>query len=100
MALRIIGIDIGGTKCAVSILSDGVVKEVGRFPTQDFATTFQWFRQQVAQLAPGPEVVLGYPAGAHWMPSEGLFYAHPIYLAGWIWIFVVPLPISSAVALS
>ena len=83
MALKIIGIDIGGTKCAVSILSDGVVKEVGRFPTQDFATTFQWFHQQVAQLVPGPEVVFGISCGGPLDAKRGIILCPP-NLPGWV----------------
>jgi glucokinase len=37
---RIVGFDIGGTKCAVSRVRGGVVEEVARIETRDFPTTF------------------------------------------------------------
>ena len=39
--VQVIGLDIGGTKCAVSVLREGgTVDEVGRFPTRDFEATW------------------------------------------------------------
>ena len=57
--VQIIGIDIGGTKCAVSILRGGAVVEIDRFPTQDYAASFArfrktvegWFDEVIAELA-------------------------------------------------
>ncbi len=37
---EILGLDIGGTKCAVSILADGRVTELDRFATEDFEPSF------------------------------------------------------------
>jgi glucokinase len=37
---RIVGIDIGGTKCAVSRVRGGAVEEIARIDTRDFPTTF------------------------------------------------------------
>ncbi len=36
----VIGVDLGGTKCAVSVFHDGSVNEVARFPTRHFEPTF------------------------------------------------------------
>lgn len=37
---RIVGLDIGGTKCAVSRVRSGAVEEIARIETRDFPTTF------------------------------------------------------------
>jgi glucokinase len=82
LAVQIIGIDIGGTKCAVSVLRDGAVVEVDRFPTQDFAATFARFRRTVASLAPGPDVVFGISCGAPLDAARGVIL-NPPNLPGW-----------------
>jgi len=81
--LQIIGIDIGGTKCAVSVLRDGVVQEVARFATQDFAATFRRWREEVQQLAPGPEVVFGISCGGPLDAKRGIILCPP-NLPGWV----------------
>jgi len=79
---QIIGIDIGGTKCAVSVLHDGAVKEVDRFPTQDFAATFARFRKTVEGLTPGPDVVFGISCGGPLDANRGVIL-NPPNLPGW-----------------
>jgi len=79
---KIIGIDIGGTKCAVSILHDGVVEEIARFSTKDFATTFHWFRDRVEELAPGAVPVFGISCGGPLDAKRGLILSPP-NLPGW-----------------
>jgi glucokinase len=81
--VKIVGIDIGGTKCAVSVLRDGVVEEVARFPTQDFPATFDRFRQEVEQLVPGPDVVFGISCGGPLDARRGVILCPP-NLPGWV----------------
>lgn len=83
MATHIIGIDIGGTKCAVSVLRDGAVVEVDRFPTQDYAATFARFRQTVAALKPGPDAVFGISCGGPLDAGRGVILCPP-NLPGWV----------------
>jgi glucokinase len=79
----IIGIDIGGTKCAVSVLRDGAVVEVDRFPTQDYAATFARFRKTVEGLKPGPDVVFGISCGGPLDAARGIILCPP-NLPGWV----------------
>ena len=81
--MQIIGIDIGGTKCAVGVLRDGAVVEVDRFPTQDYAATFVRFRQAVAALQPGPDVVFGISCGGPLDATRGVILCPP-NLPGWV----------------
>lgn len=81
--MQIIGIDIGGTKCAVGVLRDGAVVEVDRFPTQDYATTFARFQQTVAALKPGPDVVFGISCGGPLDAAQGVILCPP-NLPGWV----------------
>jgi len=75
--VQIIGIDIGGTKCAVSVLRDGVVQEVARFPTQDYAATFRRFQAEVQRLAPSPDVVFGISCGGPLDAKRGIILCPP-----------------------
>lgn len=83
MATQIIGIDIGGTKCAVSVWRGGKVKEVDRFPTQDFKATFARFRKTVEGLKPGKEVVFGISCGGPLDAKRGVILSPP-NLPGWV----------------
>ena len=87
LAVQIIGIDIGGTKCAVSVLRDGKVEEVDQFPTQDYAATFARFRKTVEVLKPGPDVVFGISCGGPLDAARGLILCPP-NLPGWVDIAV------------
>ena len=81
--MQIIGIDIGGTKCAVSVLRDGTVEEVDRFPTQDFAATFRWFRQTVQSLNLAADAVFGISCGGPLDAGRGVILCPP-NLPGWV----------------
>ena len=81
--MQIIGIDIGGTKCAVSVLRDGAVEEVDRFPTQDYAATFARFRKTVEGLEPEPGVVFGISCGGPLDAARGVILSPP-NLPGWV----------------
>lgn len=81
--MQIIGIDIGGTKCAVSVLRNGRVEEVDRFPTQDFPATFARFRKAVEGLKPGADVVFGISCGGPLDAGRGIILCPP-NLPGWV----------------
>jgi len=81
--VQIIGIDIGGTKCAVSVLRGSAVAEVDRFPTQDYAATFARFRKTVEGLKPGPDVVFGISCGGPLDAARGIIL-NPPNLPGWL----------------
>jgi glucokinase len=81
--VQIIGIDIGGTKCAVSVLRDGAVEEVDRFPTVDYAATFARFRKTVEGLEPEPGVVFGISCGGPLDAARGVILSPP-NLPGWV----------------
>lgn len=80
--MQIIGIDIGGTKCAVGVLREGGVDEVDRFPTQDFAATFARFRKTVEGLKPDPAAVFGISCGGPLDAARGVIL-NPPNLPGW-----------------
>ena len=81
--MQIIGIDIGGTKCAVSVLRNGRVEEVDRFPTQDYPATFARFRKTVEGLKPGTDVVFGISCGGPLDAAGGIILCPP-NLPGWV----------------
>lgn len=81
--MQIIGIDIGGTKCAVSVLRGGKVVEIDRFPTQDHAATFARFQKTVEGLKPGPDVVFGISCGGPLDAARGVIL-NPPNLPGWV----------------
>ena len=81
--MQIIGIDIGGTKCAVGVLRNGAVEEVDRFPTSGYAATFARFREAVTLLKPGPDVVFGISCGGPLDAVRGII-RNPPNLPGWV----------------
>lgn len=81
--MEIIGIDIGGTKCAVSVWRDGRVEEVDRFATQDHAATFARFCRTVEGLKPGADVVFGISCGGPLDAARGVILCPP-NLPGWV----------------
>lgn len=83
MATQIIGIDIGGTKCAVSLLRSGRVEEMDRFPTQDYPATFARFRKTIEGLKPGAGVAFGISCGGPLDAAGGVILCPP-NLPGWV----------------
>jgi len=81
--LNFIGIDIGGTKCAVSI-PDGPtrVREVARWATTDVHATLTRIYAEVAKLQPTPATVLGVSCGGPLDATQGLILSPP-NLPGW-----------------
>jgi glucokinase len=61
---RIIGLDLGGTKCAVAVLREGGrVEEVARVATGEFDATFRQLTDAVAALGSGPPTCFGISCG-------------------------------------
>jgi glucokinase len=81
--MNIIGLDIGGTKCALSV-PDGPdrVREVVRFATTDVRGTLDRFFAEIAKLAPGRDSVFGVSCGGPLDSAKGLILSPP-NLPGW-----------------
>lgn len=81
--MNIIGVDIGGTKCALSV-PDGPerVKEVARFATTTFRETRDRLDAEIAKLAPGRDTVFGVSCGGPLDAKRGLILSPP-NLPGW-----------------
>jgi glucokinase len=82
-APTLIGIDLGGTKCAVSVPAGAHgVREVARFPTAGPDATLARIHDEVAKLGPGPDVVFGVSCGGPLDALAGLILSPP-NLPGW-----------------
>ena len=81
--MNIIGLDIGGTKCAVSV-PDGPdrVREVVRFATTDVRGTLDRFYAEITKLKPARDTVFGVSCGGPLDSGKGLILSPP-NLPGW-----------------
>lgn len=81
--MNLIGVDIGGTKCALGV-PDGAdgVREVVRFATTDVNGTLARFYTEIAKLAPTPDTVFGVSCGGPLDSKRGLILSPP-NLPGW-----------------
>lgn len=81
--MTIIGVDIGGTKCALSV-PDGTdkVREVARFNTTDVNGTLDRIYAEIRKLGPAPDVVFGVSCGGPLDSKKGLILSPP-NLPGW-----------------
>jgi glucokinase len=81
--MNIIGLDIGGTKCAVSV-PDGPdrVREVVRFATTDVRGTLDRLFAEVAKLHPPRDTVFGVSCGGPLDSTKGVILSPP-NLPGW-----------------
>lgn len=80
---KIIGIDIGGTKCAVSRLhSSDEVEEVVRLTTTDFPGTFPRLVDEIAKLSPDSDTIFGISCGGPLDSRTGRILSPP-NLPGW-----------------
>lgn len=81
--MNIIGVDIGGTKCALSV-PDGAdrVKEVARFATTDVTGTREQIFSEIAKLAPARDTRFGVSCGGPLDAKRGLILSPP-NLPGW-----------------
>lgn len=76
--MNVIGIDIGGTKCAVSRLTeDGRVVELERFQTQGRELTLQTLVERVAAIGPGRNPHFGISCGGPLDAERGVVLAPP-----------------------
>jgi glucokinase len=81
--MKVIGIDIGGTKCALSLLGNGgEIHEIERFPTLDLTGTLARFKDAIACAQPGPEPLFGISCGGPLDTGRGLILSPP-NLPGW-----------------
>lgn len=82
-ATQIIGLDIGGTKCAVSHLVGDRVVEVLRIPTGDFASTFGTLCDGVRQLRDRRPVAIGVSCGGPLDSRRGVILSPPNLHDSW-----------------
>lgn len=81
--MSIIGLDIGGTKCAVVKATDaGAIERTIRFGTTSSAETQERLWRAVAELDPGPAPVFGISCGGPLDSAAGLILSPP-NLPGW-----------------
>lgn len=81
--MNIIGVDIGGTKCALSVpVGAERVREVVRFPTTDVQGTLERIYAEIARLAPAADTVFGVSCGGPLDSKRGLVLSPP-NLPGW-----------------
>lgn len=81
--MTIIGLDIGGTKCAVLKADDsGAIQRTIRFQTKGAAETQERLWRAVAELGPGPAPVFGVSCGGPLDSAAGLILSPP-NLPGW-----------------
>ncbi|MBN8526828.1 MAG: ROK family protein [Planctomycetes bacterium] len=81
--MSIIGLDIGGTKCAVVKATDaGAIERTIRFGTTTSAETQERLWRAVAELDPGPAPVFGISCGGPLDSATGLILSPP-NLPGW-----------------
>ncbi|NRA39725.1 MAG: ROK family protein [Planctomycetes bacterium] len=81
--MTIIGLDIGGTKCAVVRATDaGKIEQCIRFATMDAARTQEKLYAAVAELIPGEAPVFGISCGGPLNSKTGVINSPP-NLPGW-----------------
>ncbi|MBS0632289.1 MAG: ROK family protein [Verrucomicrobia bacterium] len=80
--MNYIGVDIGGTKCAIGIPEGDGVREVVRFATTDVHGTLERFYAEIAKLKPTADTVFGVSCGGPLDSKRGLILSPP-NLPGW-----------------
>jgi len=82
-APTLIGLDIGGTKCALSVPDEaGGVREVARFPTAGPDATLARFFAEIEKLGPPAAPLFGISCGGPLDAARGLILSPP-NLPGW-----------------
>lgn len=79
---EIVGLDIGGTKCAVSVYRRGKMREIGRIVTQGPKETLAELERIIADYAAPLETVFGVACGGPLDSKRGLILSPP-NLPGW-----------------
>ena len=82
-ANQVFGLDIGGTKCAASVLRDGRVEEIVRIATGEFASTFRQLTDALSPLTTGTTPVFGVSCGGPLDASAGIILSPPNLHASW-----------------
>lgn len=85
----VIGIDIGGTKCAVSVLDGDRVREVWRMPTGEFDATFPLLADAVQELCAGRAPRIGVSCGGPLDAPRGVIVSPPNLAASWYQVPIV-----------
>ena len=81
--MNIVGLDIGGTKCAVICVDlEGIPHEVKRFPTTSVRDTLNEFYGTIEEMNPGDQPVFGVSCGGPLDSEEGVILSPP-NLPGW-----------------
>jgi glucokinase len=81
---QVIGLDIGGTKCAVARLcNDGRVEEILRVPTGEFDATFRALCDGARALLDGRPVDFGVSCGGPLDAGAGVILSPPNLHPGW-----------------
>lgn len=83
LARPIIGLDLGGTKCAVSVLRGGRVEEVARIPTGEFEATFRELTAAIASHTEGLPPFFGVSCGGPLDAKSGTILTPPNLPASW-----------------
>jgi glucokinase len=78
----LLGLDIGGTKCAVSRLVDGGVREEVRIPTGAFAETFVTLCDGLARWIK-PDSIVGISCGGPLDATKGIILSPPNLATSW-----------------
>lgn len=81
--LNFVGVDIGGTKCAVSRLHEGTVSEVLRIPTGDLTPTLQSLTAGLRQLLHGRPAAIGVSCGGPLDSKNGVILSPPNLPTSW-----------------
>lgn len=79
---RIVGLDIGGTKCAVACVRNSRVEEILRIPTAGFGETFGRMTEAIARIA-GPDMVMGVSCGGPLDATRGIITSPPNLDPSW-----------------
>lgn len=74
-SLRVVGFDIGGTKCAVSCFQSGQLSEAVRVPTGEFAATFARLTAAASALFDAGPAVIGVACGGPLDAASGTILA-------------------------
>lgn len=79
----VFGLDIGGTKCAASVLRDGRVEEIARVATGEFASTYRLLTDALRAHVTDPSPVFGVSCGGPLDTNTGVILSPPNLHASW-----------------
>ena len=79
---QLIGLDIGGTKCAASRIHEGGVEEIIRIPTGDFEATFDTLSAAIRPYLTS-ETIVGISCGGPLDATRGVILSPPNLAVSW-----------------